>query len=212
MKLTSMKTTMGALAMLLVAGASNAAVITPCADLLADNATCVDPTATIDGSTFDMTIRGSEFTDFAGGTSGGGLTVTWDAARLDLVSWDTSVFPLGPAFNLGTLDQAAGTLSEIDLLALFGTADTTFDIVKLTFLAQAIGNAAVTPSLGNFPDSATENIWVDQNGDGATGIGINPAFIAGSAQISAVPVPAAVWLFGSGLIGLVGIARRKRSA
>ena len=27
--------------------------------------------------------------------------------------------------------------------------------------------------------------------------------------VSAVPVPAAVWLFGSGLIGLVGIARRK---
>jgi hypothetical protein len=28
---------------------------------------------------------------------------------------------------------------------------------------------------------------------------------------SAVPVPAAVWLFGSGLVGLVGIARRKRA-
>ena len=28
---------------------------------------------------------------------------------------------------------------------------------------------------------------------------------------AAVPVPAAVWLFGSGLLGLVGIARRKRS-
>ena len=27
--------------------------------------------------------------------------------------------------------------------------------------------------------------------------------------ISAVPVPAAVWLFGSGLLGLLGIARRK---
>ena len=25
-----------------------------------------------------------------------------------------------------------------------------------------------------------------------------------------VPVPAAVWLFGSGLLGLVGIARRKK--
>ena len=30
--------------------------------------------------------------------------------------------------------------------------------------------------------------------------------------VSAVPVPAAVWLFGSGLIGLVGIARRKKAA
>ena len=28
---------------------------------------------------------------------------------------------------------------------------------------------------------------------------------------SAVPVPAAIWLFGSGLIGLIGIARRKKS-
>ena len=29
--------------------------------------------------------------------------------------------------------------------------------------------------------------------------------------ISAVPVPAAVWLFGSGLLGLIGLARRKKS-
>jgi len=31
-------------------------------------------------------------------------------------------------------------------------------------------------------------------------------------ETSAVPVPAAVWLFGSGLLGLVGIARRKKTA
>ena len=29
--------------------------------------------------------------------------------------------------------------------------------------------------------------------------------------VSAIPVPAAVWLFGSGLLGLVGIARRKKA-
>ena len=29
--------------------------------------------------------------------------------------------------------------------------------------------------------------------------------------VSAVPIPAAVWLFGSGLIGLIGVARRKES-
>lgn len=32
------------------------------------------------------------------------------------------------------------------------------------------------------------------------------------AHVSLVPVPAAVWLFGSGLIGLIGIARRKKAA
>ena len=30
-------------------------------------------------------------------------------------------------------------------------------------------------------------------------------------QVSSVPVPAAAWLFGSGLIGLIGVARRKKS-
>jgi len=31
-------------------------------------------------------------------------------------------------------------------------------------------------------------------------------------QVSAVPIPAAVWLFGSGLLGLIGVARRKKAA
>ena len=34
--------------------------------------------------------------------------------------------------------------------------------------------------------------------------------MARSGDVSAVPVPAAVWLFGSGLMGLLGLARRKR--
>ncbi len=29
-------------------------------------------------------------------------------------------------------------------------------------------------------------------------------------DVAAVPVPAAAWLFGSGLLGLIGIARRKK--
>ena len=39
------------------------------------------------------------------------------------------------------------------------------------------------------------------------------AFAAGEirGQVQVVPIPAAVWLFGSGLIGLVGLARRKKS-
>jgi hypothetical protein len=38
---------------------------------------------------------------------------------------------------------------------------------------------------------------------GSVGLVVNP---------TAIPVPAAIWLFGSGLLGLVGIARRKRGS
>jgi hypothetical protein len=39
--------------------------------------------------------------------------------------------------------------------------------------------------------------------------GVTSGFFGGS---TVVPVPAAVWLFGSGLLGLIGIARRKKAA
>jgi hypothetical protein len=69
-------------------------------------------------------------------------------------------------------------------------------------------------------------VWMlastDPDGDGVMGIpmatggpfaGFNANFNANMAMTpDAVPVPAAVWLFGSGLLGLVGIARRKKKA
>jgi len=37
------------------------------------------------------------------------------------------------------------------------------------------------------------------------------SFGTGPETIVGVPIPAAVWLFGSGLIGLIGIARRRQA-
>jgi len=56
--------------------------------------------------------------------------------------------------------------------------------------------------------------------DGVRGLGmIDGAFVGFNANFdfvtpdaAVVPVPAAVWLFGSGLMGLVGVARRKNKA
>jgi hypothetical protein len=74
-------------------------------------------------------------------------------------------------------------------------------------------------------------VWMlastDGNSDGIMGVpmavggpfaGFNANFNASLdpgadiGDIPAIPVPAAVWLFGSGLLGLVGVARRKKSA
>jgi len=47
--------------------------------------------------------------------------------------------------------------------------------------------------------------------DDFSGVGITGNWTASSFEVSAVPIPAAVWLFGSGLALLGGIARRSRS-
>lgn len=43
-----------------------------------------------------------------------------------------------------------------------------------------------------------------------TGAGTLSYTVAGGPPPSTVPVPAAAWLFGSGIVGLVGVARRRR--
>ena len=50
----------------------------------------------------------------------------------------------------------------------------------------------------------------DASGFGGVPYVLNLVGTVGEAAV--IPVPAAVWLFGSGLLGLVGVARRKKSA
>ncbi|TNG03677.1 MAG: VPLPA-CTERM sorting domain-containing protein [Gammaproteobacteria bacterium] len=52
----------------------------------------------------------------------------------------------------------------------------------------------------------------DTSGEFSLTLNQNGQAFSFSSSASVVPVPAAVWLFGSGLLGLVGIARRKKSA
>jgi len=63
---------------------------------------------------------------------------------------------------------------------------------------------------------ATTNSWIFDinNGNQVYGDAVTNSFYAwavqsGNVALSSVPVPAAMWLFGSGLIGLIGIAKRQ---
>ena len=65
-------------------------------------------------------------------------------------------------------------------------------------------------------DGTTTYTSTDVDGTGWAGLkmidGAFPGFSANFNMTSEVPVPAAVWLFGSGLLGLVGVARRRKTA
>lgn len=75
------------------------------------------------------------------------------------------------------------TLTSLDIDVMFAPTSLGPQIDFLT--------ATVTDAAGN-EDQATLEL---------RGVGIAP-----------IPIPAAFWLFGSGLLGLVGIARRKKAA
>ncbi len=60
----------------------------------------------------------------------------------------------------------------------------------------------------NYELTGTMTIFGHEAGDPANAFVTR---ITGLAVPSVVPVPAAVWLFGSGLLGLVGVARRQRN-
>lgn len=62
-------------------------------------------------------------------------------------------------------------------------------------------------SFGN--STATSASWINLSTNNNSNF---LSLYAMSQELTAVPVPAAAWLFGSGLLGIVGVARRKKSA
>lgn len=97
-----------------------------------------------------------------------------------------------PAFNAGGL----GDVFVDGILLGFGSSST------------PLWNSSTTlPGTNSFFDPATfefSSVNVLFNGASIEAFGT-------AGTLAPVPIPAAVWLFGSGLLGLVGVARRRRS-
>lgn len=109
-------------------------------------------------------------------------TTTFTAPVLE-AQWGGTWFPLGQA--------SGGITFTMDITP---TSASTFSFV---LRANEVIDVVEDPGSAGFAGWTAE--WF-LTGTGAT-----------SGAHTVVPVPAAVWLFGSGLLGLVGIARRKKS-
>jgi hypothetical protein len=79
--------------------------------------------------------------------------------------------------------------------------------------ATAMANGWVKEADGTLtPTPSFSGLWDDVYTSEVRILG-GPRMVAGidNYKASVVPIPAAVWLFGSGLLGLVGVARRKKA-
>lgn len=75
--------------------------------------------------------------------------------------------------------------------------------------SNGTGSTRNSNNSGGTNPSSGEVVDVDFGEEYITDLTFDPGQLTLAA---AVPVPAAVWLFGSGLLGLIGIARRKKAA
>ena len=145
---------------------------------------------------FTVDIVGSEFTELAGGTINLGFSSAF--LRIDSVDINTTLFDFepdggGPANGDTWPGIAFDTFANSPAVG-----DFTIATVHLTALAlTTAGDQPVLSILASSQFfSSTEELFPTL---GAPGDG----------TVNVVPVPAAVWLFGSGLLGVAGVARRR---
>jgi hypothetical protein len=158
------------------------------------------------GDVFTLTVSG----DFSaeGTTFGGGVILGWDTTKVQLND-DLATTRAGIEADLiannwilpnaGNLTVTANSIS-VDVLNFFGQAPI-FDIFSLDLVAvppPSSGPITITASNLSAATGGWDNAAVD-----FVGATINVS------DVATVPVPAAAWLFASGLLGMVGVARRR---
>ena len=175
---------------LLIAGQVNAATVS-----LTPSASTVNI-----GDALTLTVQGS---DFFNDVSAGSVTITWDATAMTMTS-TLSDLANSAAINGFPIDFGVNTLVPGQLDATYSTFGVVlgpvFNFFSMDFIA--LGSSIVNIGAGPGGD------WQDGTLPLASPVIID-SYVG--ASVSAVPVPAAVWLFGSGLIGMVGIARRRKT-
>ena len=150
---------------------------------------------------------------YSTGTDGSSLKLSFTLDDLNL----------GPVFYYGPIGSFAGLLDFS-----METADTFGNIRSVDFsTAKLFGADLVFTTTGTLTTDGSENIgnvndinvFNFTNGTDFTLHGFDTNYVNDvdtgenyflqSLTVSTVPIPATAWLFGSGLIGLISVARRK---
>jgi len=168
---------------------------------LSANAALVTSISALDigGTLYDVTFHHSDSITF---------NDLWDSNGDKTFGNDASVFSTAPTF---WGDASGAETAANAIVTALGTIDwthptnDTFDRVAVPTGYFSNGNLSVYGDSQNA--LATDGVTNYAMGPNSLGGGVAIA----SFQVAAVPVPAAVWLFGSGLLGLMGIARRKKT-
>ena len=155
-----------------------------------------NPIFTNGAATLDLDLIGT-FTD---AVDAGDFSISWDATVLEY----TGIVVADPPWDTPFIDDSSAPagLVEIIFLGTSGPAVTNFDILTISF--NVIGADGDSTTVDMF-EGAFSTGW-----SAPGGIQVPVDYIDGQVTVSPVPVPAAVWLMASGLLGLVGVARRRR--
>ena len=157
----------------------------------------VNPIDTNGAPTIDLQLVGTDFA--APGVDGGNFTFSWDPAVLQYTATDADAIVSDGNAASGVVDFVFTTYTPS------GGLFPNFDIATISFnVIGAVG-------------SSTSITFADSDFGGFVSPGAVPVavtYVNGLVNVtaSAVPVPAAVWLFGTGLLGLAGLAKRKKAA
>ena len=137
---------------------------------------------------FDVVVTSGD-SDLTALSTGDNMYVNMEAESI--------LFTFGPSGGSGGgLPDHAIVIDSIDWV---GEPD--IFITGFTFYTDLVG---FTDSLISFTDHKIEIQLGSLNWSGGQYLDVY-------LQTSAVPVPAAVWLFGSGLVGLLGLSRRRKA-